>query len=409
MPIQRNLQAKSEELLNNFPVLAILGARQCGKTTFTKQLKPDWKYFDLENPNDFEVISRDPVFFFEQFPQHLILDEAQDYPEIFKTLRGVIDSDRTQKGRFIITGSSSPDLLNHISETLAGRIAIIKMDTLKANEACLQPLSEFYEVFYHPLDRKNLIEGPPRISNSDMQKIWLTGGYPEPVLQNQPDYYAQWMQQYRDTYINRDLSKLFPRLNKFAYQQFLSMLSKLSGTIINKAELSRAIDVSQPTIAEYLHITTGTFLWRSIPSFSSNRIKSLIKMPKGHMRDSGILHYLLKISDMDSLITSPNVGLSFEGFVIEEILKGLEATSVINWEQYYYRTSSGAEIDLILHGPFGLLPIEIKHGSTVKTKQLQALAHFIQEFECPFGIVINQASETRWLTPQIYQIPVGWL
>lgn len=409
MTVTRNIRFEALQSLQQFPVLAILGARQSGKTTFTKQLAPDWRYFDVENPNDYELINRDPVFFFEQYPRQIILDEAQDLPKIFKTLRGVIDANREEKGRFIITGSSSPDLLNHLSETLAGRIAIIQMGTLKANEIYGRPLSPFYQLFDAPLDKNILVKGDPPISAKEMQQVWLRGGYPEPVLQNDTRYYQQWMQNYRDTYINRDLGKLFPRLDKFAYQQFLSILSKLSGSIINKAELARAIEVSQPTIKEYLHITTGTYLWRHIPSFSSNRIKTLVKMPKGYIRDTGILHYLLKISDMDSLLTSPNVGLSFEGFVIEEILKGLEASAVVNWEPYYYRTHSGAEIDLILEGPFGLLPIEIKFGSSVRTKQLMALQNFINEFNLPFGIVINQSNQVQWLTPKIVQIPVGWV
>lgn len=409
MPISRNLAPKAIDLLNNFPVLAILGARQAGKTTFAKALKPDWKYFDVENPNDYDLISRDPVFFFEQYPEHIILDEAQEFPEIFKTLRGVIDANRKQKGRIIITGSSSPELISHLSDTLAGRIAIITMGTLKANEIYDKPLSQFYKLFNSELEKANLPSGKVPIPNADIQHVWLQGGYPEPVLENDVTYYSHWMQNYRDTYINRDLGKLFPRLNKFAYQQFLSILSKISGTIINKADLARAIEVSQPTIKEYLHIATETYLWRSIPSFSSNRIKSLVKMPKGYIRDTGILHYLLKITDMDALLTSPNIGYSFEGFVIEEILKGLEASNLTNWDAYYYRTHMGAEIDLVLQGPFGLLPIEIKYGSSVRAKQLIAMQNFIKEFDLAFGMVINQSQSTQWLTPNIIQIPVGWI
>lgn len=409
MPIKRNLLAKALSALDNFPVVAILGPRQCGKTTFVKDLMPDWKYFDIENPNDFELISRDPIFFFEQYPSNVILDEAQEYPDLFKALRGVIDANRNKRGRFLITGSSSPDLMNHLSETLAGRIAILKLGSLTVNEVYEKPLSDFYEIFNSKLDRNNLIFSDPRIHMDELHNIWLKGGYPEPILQEDQTFYMQWMQNYRDTYVNRDLAKLFPRLNKFAYQQFLSVLSKLSGTIINKADLARALEVSQATINEYINIASGTFLWRQIPAFSSNKIKSLVKMPKGHLRDTGILHYLLKINDMDSLFTSPKIGLSFESFVIEQILKNLETTNVMNWEAYYYRTHSGAEIDLILDGPFGILPIEIKFGTSVRAKQLMAVENYVKDFNLPFGIVINQSKEIQWVTPNIIQIPANYL
>lgn len=145
--LKRNLQAKIERLLTQFPVVVILGARQVGKTTLAKQIAPDWRYFDLENPDNYDFITRDPSFFFQQFPQHLIIDEAQVYPELFSTLRGVIDQNRDQKGRFILTGSSSPDILTGISESLAGRIAIVELGTLKANEIYQKPLSEFYSNF----------------------------------------------------------------------------------------------------------------------------------------------------------------------------------------------------------------------------------------------------------------------
>jgi len=409
MPIARNMTEKALKALEHFPVIAFLGPRQCGKTTFAKQLKPDWKYFDIENPDDAELISRDPVFFFNQHPEHIILDEAQEMPEIFKTLRGVIDDKRMEKGRFIITGSSSPELMDHLSETLAGRIAILKLGTLKANEIYEKPISDFYQLFQNKLDKKNLVSGPPPISNELMQRVWLKGGYPEPILQDDDLFYQQWMQSYQDTYINRDIAKLFPRLNKVSYQRFLGVLSSLSGTTINKAVLARALEVSEPTVNEYLNIASGTYLWRHIPSFSTSKIKTLVKMPKGHLTDSGILHYLSKIQDMDALFRSPRLGFLFESFVIEEILKGLEASTVTNWDPYYYRTYSGAEIDLILHGPFGLLPIEVKFGSSIRKKQLVSMQTYINEFKLPFGIIVNQSNETQWLSPNIIQIPIGWL
>ena len=158
-----------------------------------------------------------------------------------------------------------------------------------------------------------------------------------------------------------------------------------------------------------LKIVEGTFLWRSLPSFERNIIKSVIKMPKGYIRDTGLLHYLTRIGSFEELFEDPLVGISFEGFVVEELLKGLQATLVTNWQPYYYRTKNGAEIDLILDGSFGLLPIEIKYGTSVRLKQLTALSQFIEEHQLPLGIVINQSESIEWITPKIVQIPVGWI
>lgn len=409
IPIRRNQTDIINQLLSNFPIVAILGARQVGKTTLAKQLRPNWRYVDLENPNDYELVSRDPVLFFEQFETDIIIDEAQNYPNLFNILRGIIDKKRALKGRFILTGSSSPELTKQISESLAGRIAHIEIGTLKANEYFNKPLSDFYDLFQKKIHLKNLIKGKPPITKNNMNTIWLKGGYPEPLLNDSETFHSHWMENYYYNYVNRDVAKLFPKLNKIKYQRFIKILSSLSGTIINKSNLARALEISEGSAREYLKITEGTFLWRQLESFESSKIKSTIKMPKGYMRDSGLLHYLLNIRTQEDLFRQTLIGQSFESFVIEEIVKGLNATDVTNYQAYYYRTRKGSEIDLILEGYFGLLPIEIKYSSSVKTKQLKALNEFIETHNLPLGIVVNKSEETLWLTDKIIQIPVGWL
>lgn len=407
--LNRALTEHVESLLEQFPVVTILGVRQSGKTEFTKAIRPNWQYFDLERLPDYEQISSDPTFFFERNEKHLILDEAQEYPEIFNVLRGVVDNNRQEKGRFLVTGSSSPELLKHVSESLAGRVAIVEMGTFKASELQAKPLSNFYQLFKQKLSADFLPESAPPINRQEIETSWFKGGYPEPVLSNNDSAYANWMENYRSTYINRDVAKLFPKLNLVAYQRFLSTLSALSGTIISKASIARAIEVSEPTIHEYLTIAEGTFLWRQLTSFERNITKSIVKMPKGHLRDSGLLHFLQKIHDLDSLYASPMVGHSFESFVIEELIKGLEAEGIVNTGYHYYRTRGGAEIDLILDGPFGLLPIEIKFGVATPRQKLRALEDFVEEHNCPFGLVINQSEKPDWLSRKIFQLPAGWL
>ena len=167
----RNQQVIAENLLGNFPILAITGARQCGKTSLAKTLRPEWRYLDLENPNDKTLISNDPVLYFKQYPSDIIIDEAQTYPELFNVLRGVVDNDRDKKNRFILTGSSSPELTTHISESLAGRIATIELGTLKINEFYHQPLSPFYEVFTETLNPTTLINGKAPFTIKETQDV----------------------------------------------------------------------------------------------------------------------------------------------------------------------------------------------------------------------------------------------
>ncbi|MGD9108604.1 MAG: ATP-binding protein [Gammaproteobacteria bacterium] len=406
--IKRNLFSQVTDLLEYFPIVVILGARQTGKTTLSKQIAPNWKYLDLENPRDYDNFTTDPIFVFERYPQKLIIDEAQEYPDLFKILRGVIDANRNQKGRYILTGSSNPELKNHVAETLAGRVATIELGTLKANEYYDKPLSQFYDLFKQKLSKGNIVSGAPPLTQKEINYMWLRGGFPEPIQYNDAQYQT-WMQKYFDSYINRDLAKLFPKLNKIAYSRFINILGSLSGSILNKANIGRAVEVHESTIREYLEIAEGTYIFRLLLSYEKSKTKSIVKMPKGYIRDTGLIHYLQKISDNESLYNNQIVGRSFESFVIEELFKGIEAAGISNVNSFYYRTRNGAEIDLILDGYFGVLPIEIKYGSTVLSRQLQTLERFVIENKLPFGMIINQSKQVEWLRPRIIQIPVGWL
>ena len=341
LEFKRNIFSYLTELMKNFPIVAIVGARQVGKTTLAKQAGRNWLYMDLEKASDFDRVASDPEFFFKQHPQQVIFDEAQQLPSLFSTLRSVIDENRGQKNRFILTGSSSPELLSNIAESLAGRIATIELGTLKANEYYHKPLSAFYEIFQAPLSKENISFDSPQLSPQEIQAFWFTGGYPEPLLADKT-FYQEWMTGYQSAYINRDIAKLFPRLNKIAYRRFITMLGKLSSKIINKSDLARSISVTQPTITEYLEIANGTFLWRRLASFEKNINKSIIKMPRGHIRDSGLLHHLLHINSLENLQSDPIAGFSFEAFVIEEILKGLQDAHLRHVDSYYYRTRSGS-------------------------------------------------------------------
>jgi len=410
--LNRNISYKIEQLLQLFPAVIIIGTRQCGKTSLAKKLRSNWEYIDLESSQTFDRVSNDISFFFKEHPANLIIDEAQVYPDIFKELRVVIDTDRKTNNRFIITGSSSLELLKNVSESLAGRVGIVELAPFKANEAFDTSISQFYKLFESPITRKSLDEIktlPVICSHHQMKTHFLKGGYPDASLAQTDIAYSQWMENYFTTYINRDIRSLFPKLDLIKFRRFTQLLASMSGQVINKSNLARAIEVSDKTIKDYLDISDGTFVWRTIRSYEKSYSKSIIKMPKGGFRDSGLLHFHKNIINTEQLDRSPDIGHDFEHFVIEEIIRGLESTFATNWKYHYFRTRGGAEIDLILEGSFGVVPVEIKYGMKVNLKKLSSLTNFINEHELPFGILVNNGDNIEMLSQNIIQIPITYL
>ncbi|MFV2058520.1 MAG: ATP-binding protein, partial [Thiohalomonadales bacterium] len=349
--MERHYTSLLHELLRLFPCVALVGVRQCGKTTLLQKLAPDWRRYDMEKSDDVEVVTRDPDLFFRLNPEKIAIDECQLFPELFPALRVAIDANRNQPGRFVITGSSSPELLQSISESLAGRIAIIEMAQLSPTEAHAQPPSELYPLIVEQKPTETFLQLPARISLTEQHDYWFRGGYPEPWIKNQPRFNRLWMQNYLQTYIERDILRLFPGINRQKYRLFIQLLGNLSGTIINYSDIARALSVSQPTARDYMQIAHGSFVWRNIPAYEKNASKRIVKHPKGYLRDSGLLHFLLHLSKPENLLTHPQMGHSWEAMVIETILRELNAQG-ITYNYYHYRTGGGAEIDLILEGEF---------------------------------------------------------
>jgi predicted AAA+ superfamily ATPase len=258
----------------------------------------------------------------------------------------------------------------------------------------------------HPA--KDFLELETRIDLQNQHVYWLRGGYPEPCIKNQARFTRFWMQNYVQTYLGRDILQLFPALNRQKYQLFLQMLSNLSGTIINYSKIARELGVSQPTAREYFHIAHGTFIWRHIPPYEKNPTKRVVKHPKGYMRDSGLLHFLLHLNSLDDLLTHPQMGHSWESMVVENLLRGLNAQGVA-YEYYHYRTGGGAEVDLVLEGEFGLVPVEIKYGQKVSMKELRGIRDFIQERSCRYGIIINNSERVMRYDEKLIGVPFGCL
>ncbi|MBU0991503.1 MAG: ATP-binding protein [Proteobacteria bacterium] len=403
--MKRHYLSLLNELIELFPCVAILGVRQCGKTTLLKMLPDTWTIFDLETNSDFQLISNDPDLFLRLNAEFTAIDECQMMPYLFPALRAAIDSDREKTGRYIITGSSSPELLKNISESLAGRVAIIELAPFSLTEACEYSQSDFFKMILSGEKPKAFHDQlKPKVDISKIHEYWLRGGYPEPWIKNNPRFFKLWMQNYIKTYLDRDILKLFPGLNSGKYRMFIQMLSNLSGTIINYSTVARSLGVSQPTTRDYFQIAHGTFLWRSIPAYEKNAVKRIVKHPRGYLRDTGLLHFMLHQYTLNELLVHPSMGGSWEALVIENIIRGFNALGA-QFDYYYYRTSAGAEIDLILEGEFGLLPIEIKYGQTVNSKELRGIKDFIRERDCPYGIVIHNDKKVTMIDEKLIGIP----
>jgi hypothetical protein len=405
--MKRIYESQLNELLILFPCVAIIGVRQCGKTTLLQNLPKPWQLYDMEKSSDFDMVARDPELFFRLHPAHIALDEAQLLPELFSALRVAIDADRNTTGRFIITGSSSPDLISSIAESLAGRVAIIEMAPFTYAEANRQPISGISQCIARRAGISDFLAlEPPKDELQTIHQYWYRGGYPEPWVKDTERFTNLWMQNYIKTYLERDIIRLFPGIARQKFKLFLQMLCHLSGTTINYSDVARTLGISPPTARDYFEIAHGTFIWRKILPYERNAQKRIIKHPKGYLRDSGLLHHLLHLTKQEDILAHPSLGQSWEAMVIENLLRELNALGASH-EYFYYRTSGGAEVDLVLEGDFGLVPIEIKYGQKVSSHELRNLGDFVKERNCTYGLVINNDETIRHYDKNIIGIPFG--
>jgi hypothetical protein len=262
-------------------------------------------------------------------------------------------------------------------------------------------------------DRKaspaDLIEGlQPRGELTRAHDFWFRGGFPEPWLNSDELFREQWVEQYIQTYLFRDVKRLFPGLDEVRFRRFLEMLGGLSGRVLNYADVARALNVSQPTARDYFDIAHGTLIWRAIPAYTRDVVKRVVKHPKGYLRDSGLLHALLRIPDAEALLSHPQMGASWEGMVVEEILRQLNMLGAPH--QYsYYRTGAGAEVDLVVEGNFGRMAVEIKHTSTIGKRDLRGLGDFVAEHQARLGLVVNNDISARRYEEDLIGLPFAWL
>jgi predicted AAA+ superfamily ATPase len=342
MMIPRRIQSLVRDRLEHLPAVALLGPRQVGKTTMALAIAADRKsvYLDLESPLDREKLADATFYLSEHEDELVILDEVQRAPELFATLRGLIDQGRRRgkkSGRFLLLGSASADLLRQ-SETLAGRIAYIELS---------------------PLD---VLEVPA----AKHSQLWVRGGFPESFLAANGSRSLIWRQDFIRTYLERDIPQLGPRIPATTLHRFWTMLAHVQGGLFNAAQLARGLAVDGKTVARYLDLLVDLMLVRRLQPFQTNIGKRLVKSPKVFIRDSGIVHALLNIESHEELLGHPVVGASWEGFAVENLIAAAPSGAI----PMFFRTAAGAEIDLLLEIPkHGLWAIEIKRGLSARPEK----------------------------------------
>ena len=326
--------------LDQFPAVALLGPRQAGKTTLAEAIAEDRPsvHLDLEDPADREKLADAALYLSGHEDKLVILDEIQRTPELFQTLRGLIDKGRRRNvraGRFLLLGSASIDLLRQSGESLAGRIAYVELEPFNVLE----------------------VDGDAR------EKLWIRGGFPDSFLARSDEASAVWRHHFIRTYLERDIPQLGPRVPAETLRRFWTMLAHMQGATLNIAQIARGLGVDGKTVARYLDLLVDLLLVRRLPPFHANVGKRLVRSPKVYVRDSGIVHTLLGLGDREALLGHPVAGGSWEGFALQNLL-GAAPERV---RAHFYRTAAGAEIDLVLEMPHGALwTVEIKRGLAPK-------------------------------------------
>ena len=324
----RELTERVTRRLQRFPAVAVLGPRQIGKTTLAREIAQNLPstYLDLENPQDFLKLSNPKQYLALHADRLVILDEVQCYPDLFMSLRGVIDARRREgrgDGRLLILGSASGQLLKQNSESLAGRIYVSELTGL------------------NPLE----IEQP---EGNSLRRLWVRGGFPESYSASDDQSSLKWRQDLILTYFERYIPQIGPRIPASILVQFSTMLAHVQGQSLNASALARSLGVANVTVSRYLDMMVELMLVSRLEPWYGNSKKRRVKSPRIYIRDSGILHALLQIPDYESLLGHPILGKSWEGLVIENIVSELP----FGVDPHFYRTSAGAEIDLLLQ--FGL-------------------------------------------------------
>ncbi len=341
--IERRITSELDVLMDSMPAVALLGPRQVGKTTLALMMgerRPSI-YLDLESDADRAKLTEPELYLAQHEDKLVILDEVHRLPNLFQNLRGLIDSGRRKglrSGRFLLLGSASVDLLRQSGESLAGRIAYLEM---------------------RPLDGLEVPAG-------DIGRLWARGGFPDSFLAPNDGVSRRWRQDFIRTYLERDIPQLGPRIPAETLRRFWTMLAHHQSGLLNAADFARSLGVDGKTVATYLDLLVDLLLVRRLEPWHANTGKRLVKSPRVYVRDSGLTHALLGLATLEDVLGHPVAGATWEGFVIETLIAAAPQGSQAN----FYRTSAGAEIDLVLTLAGGRRwAIEIKRSVTPKVER----------------------------------------
>jgi predicted AAA+ superfamily ATPase len=341
--ISRNIATRVIDALDSSPAVALIGPRQVGKTTLAREIGQARRsvYLDLETASDRAKLDDPETYLGGHEDALVILDEVHRAPELFQALRGLIDRGRRRDrtaGRFLLLGSASVDLLRQSGETLAGRIAYLELGPFDALE----------------------------VPTADLDRLWARGGFPSSFLAASEARSFRWRQDFIRTYLERDIPQFGVRIPAETLRRLWTMLAHNQGELLNAANLARALGVDAKTIGRYLDLLVDLLLVRRLPPWHANVGKRLVKSPKVYVRDSGLVHALLRLAASEDVLGHPVVGGSWEGFVIESVL----AAAPEGADAHFYRTAAGAEIDLVLTLPGGeVWAIEIKRGAAPRLER----------------------------------------
>jgi predicted AAA+ superfamily ATPase len=361
--IRRELTNNLLDRLTHFPAVALVGPRQCGKTTLAKSL--DGAYFDLEKPQDrlrLDVQWESAV----SQPGLVVLDEAQAMPDVFPRLRSAIDDDRKRNGRFLLLGSISPSLMKRVGESLAGRLALCELSPLVASE----------------------------LSEDRWDDLWRMGGYPDGGILD-PGRYPEWEHAYLQLMSHRDLPNWGLPAQALVTQRLFRMLAALHGQTWQASQIGRSLGLTYHTVNSYVDFLESAFLIRRLPAYSANLKKRLVKSPKVYWRDSGLLHALLDLGQNADIYSQPWVGASWEGWIIEQMI-GLLHNTGQSFQAFHLRTSDGYEIDLLLQWRGQWWAFEIKLTSVPDAGDLQRLKRAAQLVPADHAVLISRTSQSVW-------------
>ena len=363
-------RATLSKLMSVFAIMAILGPRQCGKTTLARTLAAD-SYFDLENPQDLARLEQ-PQLALEDLTGLIVIDEIQRLPDLFPLLRYLVDQGKNRK--FVILGSASRDLIRQSSESLAGRIAYFQLGGFRLSD----------------------------IDPGDVKALWQRGGLPRSFLAASDNESLLWRNQYVSTFLERDIPQLGITIPARTLRRFWTMLSHYHGQILNYAELGRSFGVSDMTVRKYCDILEGTFMVRILQPWFVNIGKRLVKRPKLYLRDSGLFHALLSIETPEQLYASPRLGASWEGFALDCVCRTLDKE---DGGLYFWHTHAGAELDLFWQAEGRNWGVEFKYEDAPRLTRSMKTA--VEDLELERLWVVYPGKAAYRLTEKVQVLPLA--